>query len=192
MKNYNLYIIIVIICLISIISCDKKQVQFYPSEKLFNQEKKQIIDINKYTSVKEFYKKIIENYDKQVNSYVIINNQKRVKKIRISLRGSGLIKERNIITIYRDSIITEEKTFDILKLEKVLEKHILNNKKSYFYSDSSTKAIVSISPSDINSLKYILSIVTDTFDNLKSRKTEDLQLNVFLNRFTFSKQPIIP
>ncbi len=184
MKNYNVYIKI-LFCFLLIVSCAKKEVKFYPSEREFNQGGKQIIDINKQNSTKEFYEELIINYNKKINSYVIINSPEKIKKIKISLLGNGLIKERNIITVYKDSIVTEEKTFNILKLEEVLEKHILNNKKSYFYSDSSSKAIISISPNNINSLGYLLSKVTDAFDNLKSKKAKDLQLNLFFNHLEF-------
>lgn len=180
--------IIFISLIVLLVSCEKnrKEIKYYPS--LLDHKEK--VDFK--NNYKSFVEEVIKLSHNDKKPYIELKNKNIIRKIFLYVRGNVLIKERNIVNLSSDSIFTTEKGYKIKMLASILEKHYLNDGKSYFYLDSPDKALVEISLKKHQTkqdLENVLEKLTSEFDKLNLKIKKDLELYVFLDYFSLLAPP---
>ncbi|WP_348743585.1 hypothetical protein [Tenacibaculum sp. 190524A05c] len=173
--------ILILTSILSILfSCKENRSAYYPSKDYFEKNNSSLIEIsNKVKSIEELENILVENSNLSKVSYL---NYKGKFKIALFINSNGLIKERNIVSVAKDSIVSEEGKFHFSQINNVLEKHLLNNGRSPYYSSSPDKAVVQIIPSnDLESFYETINKLIESFENFKTTNTNKKAntLNVF-------------
>ncbi|WP_091262755.1 hypothetical protein [Gillisia sp. Hel1_33_143] len=178
------------ILLISIIlmnlACNEKtsEIRYYPNFEISNNDKvqKMILDTTQM-NFKKITNWIGNNQYNGILSILEFEDNKITKRIIPSVRGNGLIKQRNMLSITTDSILIDN-GYPISELKRILKRHYLNNNNIPYYSESAYKAAIEITIDTSQSgaeLKKILTKLTRDFDQVKNEVKDSIKL-----RFLFS------
>ncbi len=82
------------------------------------------------------------------------------------------IRQRNVIEINNDSVIKQNKRYDIKSLESVLKRDYFNNGINPELSDNPNKLLIKVSIDSIkmNELSKTLDLLTDTYESISNKK----------------------
>ena len=128
---------------------------------------------------------ISKNQYNEIMSVIEFKDGQILKKIIPFVRGNGLYRERNILSITSDSIFIDN-GYPISDLKWILKRHYANNGKDYRYSDSPERAGVEITldtNKTANELKHCLINLTRTFEEVNSEGKDTLQLKFIFDYF---------
>jgi len=183
----NIIVTLLIFSLLLANSCfekDKEPIVIdYPKFHFLDKKKDSIFKIIKLKDYTDF-----NNLTKEINriictdsipkiEFTLNDTIKRIRLINFCYEGITciLIRQKNVIEIYNDSIFKSGKYYPIDSLLSVMNKDFNNYAKDESYSDSPKKLLIDISYSNnnFNELSKLLNLLTIIY--------EEIQMNEFLN-----------
>ncbi|MCY2686791.1 hypothetical protein [Salinimicrobium sp. TH3] len=174
--------------LLLILSCKTRttEIRYYPTFPISKQDSIEKLDLDKTNmNFREITSWIGQNQYNEVKSVIEFKDGQILKKIKPYVRGNGLYRERNILSITSDSILIDD-GYPISELKWLLKRHYTNNGKNWRYPDSSVRAGVEITLDTnrtANELKNSLINLTRTFDEVNSEVKDTLQLKFIFDYF---------
>lgn len=179
--------IAVISTILLILSCENRptDIRYYPTDRDFSAESSQLILLDSTKlNFKQLTNKIGTYDDEDYGKLVVEFNDKNIKKrITPYVYDTGLIRSKNILRIQSDSILIDN-NYPISKLKPILKRHYLNKGKVPYYPDAPHKAIVEITIDTSKTgkeLKTVLIQLTQTFDEIKNKTNDTIELRVFFD-----------
>ena len=184
--NLKYYFLLIIIL---VFSCKPKTENFYyPSFEKLKEGKSDTLNLVKTGNYEELVSKLENlNYGGKFG-FLKLEKENKIYNLRLTTRhgfcfGGPIIKEKNLITISKDSIMKNDKVFHISSLTKILEKDLKNNGKEDKYAESSEKLRLSLAlknPENLANLeKYLISLI-EKFNQLN--KEGKYELNIQIDR----------
>ena len=173
-----------------LISCANQPTEkrYYSLHALQEEEATKLLELDHSTmNFKGITDWLSKNQTTEITTIVSFKDGALVKKIMPSVRGNGLYKSKNILSITSDSILVD-KGYPISELKWILKRHYTNNGKAYQYADSPERAAIEITL-DTNKtakeLKHSLILLTRVFDEVNSEEKESLLIKVI---FDYNRQ----
>ena len=174
--------------LLLILSCNTRttEIRYYPTYPISEQDSIEKLDLDKTNmNFREITNWIVQNQYNEIRSVIEFKDGQSVKRIIPYIRGNGLYRERNILSITSDSILIDD-GYRISELYRILKRHYTNNGKYFQYPDSFKHAGVEITL-DTNKtateLKHSLINLTRTFDEVNGEVKDTLQLTFIFDYF---------
>ena len=175
-------------------SC-KKEIYYYPSEEFFKKNNPKEINLDNL-SFWEIKDSIYYELYRGNRLFIELENQRKIYKISPFTYMGGLIKEKNVLEIYQDSLWFFNKRQSINQLDKLIKIHYENNGKIPYLPDSHKRAFVKLTlePEDnTEKLKAKLLYIVQVYNKAIIKNKDSIDLNIMLDYY-FDKvdPPTIP
>ncbi|RAJ18134.1 P-loop NTPase family protein [Olleya aquimaris] len=146
------------------------------------------LDLGKYNTFDKLFERTSEIACNDSLSKVVIKNNNEIKSVQLvnfcwENTSCILIKRKNTIEIYNDSIYKANLSFPLDSLKSILKKDIYNYGKKFNYSSNPDKLLLYLSfdNSNIEKLTKYLNLVTSTFEKISDTIDLPIVLNEKLN-----------
>lgn len=182
-------------------NCAKKKPHFYypTSEKFENLKDKDSFYLKEFSS----YKSIIDTlwyYNKNIRNPVFIienaENKYFFKPVELPFGCyPELIRFKNFIVIYKDSISHTDTSYPKDSLKYILKKNLLNFGLDKEYANSPDKLIIRFSKPKEVSVPYITSnliSIFNTYNEINEASLDSLELNIDFREFIHKPPPPLP
>ncbi|CAL2101808.1 conserved exported protein of unknown function [Tenacibaculum sp. 190130A14a] len=158
------------------------------------------LDLNKLNNWEELIKRTTQIVCNDSIPKISIKNDSVIKHIyfrNICWKNFGcvLIREKNTLSIYNDTIKKSNETFYSLdSLTTVLKRDIENNGQNPSWSDNPEKLLINVSydQNGLEKLINVLNLLTEAFEKVTDRKDIKIILNEKLVFLTPPSQPPPP
>ena len=174
--------------LLMVLGCKIKttEIRYYPTYPISEQDSIEKLDLDKTNmNFREITNWIGQNQYNEIRSVIEFKDGQISKRIIPFIRGNGLYRERNILSITSDSILIDN-GYPISELKWILKRHYTNYGKNWRYPDSFERAGVEITldtNKTANELKHSLLNLTRTFDEVNREVKDTLQLKFIFDYF---------
>ncbi len=172
----------ILILLLIFASCNTAE-YYFPSKDFFEKNKPTEIRI-KNLNFQELTDSIRNGLYKNEFYYIKINNKNIEYKITPFAYTGGLIKEKNVLEISKDSVKFSFINYPIDKLSYYLKSHYENNGKNVNSPDSYKKAILKLvlkKEDDSQTLNKLLLKVVKTYQKTNIKLKDSIELNISFN-----------
>ena len=172
-----------LLLLFLILTSCKKEVYYYPSKSFFDEKKPTeiIIDELNFEKVSDTIRSGL--FMKQ-NYFIVLEDSKNIFKISPFAYTGGLIKEKNVLEIFNDSLSFSGKKYSINELENHLKTHYENNGKVPYLSDSHKRAMVRLvfeKDDSSSELKKKLLFILKSFNKSNIVQKDSIAFNLMLD-----------
>ena len=181
-----------------ILSCadrSSETINYYPNKDFYKNEK--LVGINleeEYSNITSLMNRINQIYNKDSIPYIDFNIKDLKVNLVISQNPYGLISERNLLEITKDSIKGCHNV-SIEKLDSILPEYYYNPREQLCNPVNPKRAAIDVSlkPKDnIETLKALLSKIILNFDKIRVKKNDTLDLYVTINYYNSILPPPPP